>query len=36
VIDLFEEARAVELDERLSARKRGTIAAARLLRAANV
>ena len=34
VIDLFEEARAVELDERLAARKRGNIAAARLLQAA--
>ena len=34
VIDLFEEARAVELDERLAARTRGTIAADRLLRAA--
>jgi len=34
VIDLFEEARAVELDERLACRTRGTIAADRLLRAA--
>ena len=34
VIDLFEEARAVELDERLASRTRGTIAADRLLRAA--
>ena len=34
VIDLFEEARAVELDERLNSRTRGTIAADRLLRAA--
>ncbi len=34
MIDLFEEARAVELDERLAARTRGTIAADRLLRAA--
>ena len=34
VIDLLEEARAVELDERLAARTRGTIAADRLLRAA--
>src|SRR4029077_1231031 len=34
VIDLFEEARAVELDERLAARTRGIIAADRLLRAA--
>jgi formiminoglutamate deiminase len=34
VIDLFEEARAVELNERLSSRTRGTIAADRLLRAA--
>ena len=34
MIDLLEEARAVELDERLAARTRGTIAAARLLRAA--
>jgi formiminoglutamate deiminase len=34
VIDMFEEARAVELDERLASRTRGTIAADRLLRAA--
>jgi formiminoglutamate deiminase len=34
VIDLFEEARAVELDERLASRTRGSIAPARLLRAA--
>jgi formiminoglutamate deiminase len=34
VIDLLEEARAVELDERLASRTRGTIAADRLLRAA--
>lgn len=34
VIDLFEEARAVELDERLASRQRGVIAADRLLRAA--
>jgi formiminoglutamate deiminase len=34
VIDLFEEARAVELDERLASRRRGTIAAERLLQAA--
>ncbi len=34
VIDLFEEARAVELDERLASRQRGTISADRLLRAA--
>jgi cytosine/adenosine deaminase-related metal-dependent hydrolase len=34
VIDLFEEARAVELDERLASRTRGTIPADRLLRAA--
>jgi formiminoglutamate deiminase len=34
VIDLFEEARAVELNERLAARSRGIIAADRLLRAA--
>jgi formiminoglutamate deiminase len=34
VIDLFEEARAVELDERLASRTRGTITADRLLRAA--
>jgi formiminoglutamate deiminase len=34
VIDLFEEARATELDERLVSRKRGVIGAERLLRAA--
>jgi formiminoglutamate deiminase len=34
VIDLFEEARAVELNERLASRTRGTIAADRLLKAA--
>lgn len=34
VIDLFEEARAVELDERLGRRERGVIDAHRLLRAA--
>ena len=34
VIDLFEEARAVELNERLASRTRGIIAADRLLRAA--
>jgi formiminoglutamate deiminase len=34
VIDLFEEARAVELNERLASQTRGTIAANRLLRAA--
>lgn len=34
VIDLFEEARAVELDERLAAQQRGTIPATRLLEAA--
>jgi cytosine/adenosine deaminase-related metal-dependent hydrolase len=34
VIDLFEEARAVELDERLASHTRGTITADRLLRAA--
>jgi formiminoglutamate deiminase len=34
VIDLFEEARAVELNERLTSRTRGVIAADRLLRAA--
>jgi formiminoglutamate deiminase len=34
VIDLFEEARAVELDERLASRTRGAIAPDRLLRAA--
>jgi formiminoglutamate deiminase len=36
VIDLFEEARAVELDERLARRQRGIIDASRLLRAATV
>ena len=34
VIDLLEETRAVELDERLASQTRGTIAADRLLRAA--
>jgi formiminoglutamate deiminase len=34
VIDLFEEARAVELDERLAGERRGSIPAARLLDAA--
>lgn len=34
VIDLLEEARAVELDERLMRRERGLLTAARLLRAA--
>ena len=34
VIDLFEEARAVELDERLASGQRGIITAERLLRAA--
>ena len=34
VIDLFEEARAVELNERLASRTRGAITADRLLRAA--
>ena len=34
VIDMFEEARAVELDERLASGKRGTIVAEPLLRAA--
>lgn len=34
VIDVFEEARAVELDERLARRERGVITAERLLRAA--
>jgi formiminoglutamate deiminase len=34
VIDLFEEARAVELDERLARRERGVITAERLLEAA--
>lgn len=34
MIDMFEEARAVELNERLASRTRGTIAADRLLRAA--
>jgi formiminoglutamate deiminase len=36
VIDLFEEARATELDERLARRERGVIPAERLLRAATV
>jgi formiminoglutamate deiminase len=36
VIDLFEEARATELDERLARRERGVIAADRLLGAATV
>jgi formiminoglutamate deiminase len=36
VIDLFEEARAVELNERLASHTRGTIAADRLLRAATL
>ncbi len=36
VIDLFEEARGTELDERLARRERGVIAAARLLEAATV
>jgi formiminoglutamate deiminase len=36
VIDLFEEARATELDERLARRERGVIAAERLLSAATV
>ncbi|RDH80570.1 formimidoylglutamate deiminase [Mycolicibacterium moriokaense] len=36
VIDLFEEARAVELDERLARRERGIISAATLLDAATV
>jgi formiminoglutamate deiminase len=36
VIDLFEEARATELDERLARRERGVIAAERMLRAASV
>ena len=36
VIDLFEEARATELDERLARRERGVIAAERLLTAATV
>jgi formiminoglutamate deiminase len=35
VIDLLEEARAVELDERLAVQRRGTIPAARLLDAAS-
>ena len=35
VIDLFEEARAVELDERLASQRRGTFSAAALLRAAS-
>ncbi|MGX9787172.1 formimidoylglutamate deiminase [Mycobacterium sp. MMS18-G62] len=34
VIDMFEEARAVELDERLASQERGVIDAARLLHAA--
>jgi cytosine/adenosine deaminase-related metal-dependent hydrolase len=34
VIDMFEEARAVELDERLARQERGVIGAPRLLRAA--
>jgi cytosine/adenosine deaminase-related metal-dependent hydrolase len=36
VIDLFEEARATELDERLARRQRGIIAAERLLGAATL
>ncbi|MBS4730710.1 formimidoylglutamate deiminase [Mycobacterium sp. SM1] len=36
VIDMFEEARAVELDERLASGQRGVIAAERLLRAVTV
>jgi formiminoglutamate deiminase len=36
VIDIFEEARATELDERLARRERGVIPAERLLRAATV
>lgn len=36
VIDLFEEARAVELDERLASRKRGCFSASALLQAATV
>jgi formiminoglutamate deiminase len=36
VIDLFEEARATELNERLARRARGTISAQRLLEAATV
>ncbi|MFF5988044.1 formimidoylglutamate deiminase [Prauserella flavalba] len=36
VIDLFEEARAVELNERLAGHRRGSITAARLLRSATV
>jgi cytosine/adenosine deaminase-related metal-dependent hydrolase len=36
VIDLFEEARAVELDERLVRRERGILPAARLMKAATV
>lgn len=36
VIDLFEEARATELDERLARRERGVITAERLLTAATV
>jgi formiminoglutamate deiminase len=36
VVDLFEEARATELDERLARRERGVVAAERLLRAATL
>jgi formiminoglutamate deiminase len=36
VIDIFEEARAVELDERLASRRRGLIGAERLLSSATV
>lgn len=36
VIDMLEEARAVELDERLSSRRRGVLAATHLLEAATV
>jgi formiminoglutamate deiminase len=36
VIDMFEEARALELDERLRSGRRGTFAPARLLRASTV
>ncbi|ADG98924.1 formiminoglutamate deiminase [Segniliparus rotundus DSM 44985] len=36
VIDMFEEARAVELDERLARQERGLITASRLLRAATI
>ncbi|MDT5017369.1 MAG: hypothetical protein QOD39_3529 [Mycobacterium sp.] len=36
VIDMFEEARAVELDERLAREERGVISAAKLLHAASV